>query len=159
MQSGCRDLCQGFWDALLFLHHFLLRMTRLGFTMNIMKTPCVPSLHAIHLGFICSLPDLFFRETRKGVNKLSVARTSLRLAVNTNSNAIPCKLLAKFIGRLWSRKLIMHRAVPVMTRGLINALAVKLRLSLKSWSTSAKRRMRLMATILKREWKRIVCVG
>ena len=153
LKSGCRDLCVGFWDALIFQYHFLVRMTRLGFTMNIMKTTCVPSLHAVHLGFICSSPDLFFRETCKGANKLAAARSALREAVRADAKSVPCRVLAKFVGLLWSRKLLMHRAVPVMTRGMVNALAVQLRLALQPWFTSAKRRMRFMATILKRQWK------
>ena len=131
--------------------HFLLRMTRLRFTMNIIKSQMVPSLHAVHLGFICSSPDLRFRETIKGAAKLVSARTAVRRHLDISWN-IPLKVLAKFVGRLWARKLLMHRAVAIMTRGMVDALATQLRISLGDWLSSAKRRQRVMARILKHSW-------
>ena len=146
-----RDLLRGFVDALTFHANFIVRLLRLGFTFNVVKTRFVPHLHRVHLGLLCSSPDLKFRETRRGAVKLTVARDSLRSAVSRSSR-VSAKLIAKFLGSLWSRRLLMHRAVPIMTRGMVEVLARRLRLDLQPWAASKERCVRRFVSIIKHSW-------
>ena len=151
LANGQRDLHRGFHDALLFQCHFLVRMVRLGFYINIDKTPSVPLLHSEHLGLLCSSPDLTFRETVRGAAKLRAKVIAVRTAVSS-SKRVPLKLVASLLGSIYSRKLLMHRAVPIMTRAMFNMLAVKLRLHLKPFYTS-KQLTSHIALVLKHAWK------
>ena len=151
LPSGLRDLHSGFRDALIFWQHFLVRMVRLGFFINIEKTPSVPLLHGEHLGLLCSTTDLMFRETQRGAIKLHNRVRAVRDAVRRSSR-VPLKLVAALLGSLYSRKLLMHRAVPIMTRAMFDMLAVQLRLDLRPWFRSSKRLMSHMAQILKHAW-------
>ena len=151
LADGSRDLYRGFVDALILLKHFVIRMIRLRFTFNVPKSRFLPAQHRVHLGSLCSSPDLRFRNTIDAAAKLRQARDEVRAQVD-KSQRVLAKVLAKFLGRLWSKKLLMPRAVAIMTRAMFNTLARKLRLDLSTWVISAKRLLSDMKKILKHSW-------
>ena len=155
LASGERDLVTGFTDALSFQKTFLWRMLRLHISLNVRKAQWIPLLHALHLGFICSSPTLEFREAPKGAKKLHSRVSELRAAVK-KSHQVPALLVVRLMGSLWSRKLIMHRAVAVECRALIDLLAVHIRLQLGPWRNTKKGSLRLMTILLKKAWKGFV---
>ena len=87
----------------------------------------------------------------RGAKKLHDVVKAVRAAV-TASVQVSNKLLARLLGSIYSRKLLMHRAVPIMTRAMFDMLAVQIRLDLKPWFDTADRLTSHMAAILKHTW-------
>ena len=150
--DGSRDLYQGFKNAMHFWWRFLVTMLILHLNLNVRKMQWVPQLHTVHLGLLCSSPDLRFRETVKGAEKLRARVRDLRAAVAADARP-PARLVARLVGSLWSRKLLMRRAVAIECRALTDMLAVHIGVELKPWREQQGGTMRLMKILLKRAWK------
>ena len=99
----------------------------LGLSLKIPKCSFFPR-HAIKaLGTIVDLKDFKFSVTQSRAAKICAARQKLRQAVCNNPEAVPAKLVASFIGLIWSIATCCHRAASVMVRAITATLADGLR--------------------------------
>ena len=99
----------------------------LGLSLKIPKCSFFPR-HAIKaLGTVVDLAAFKFSVTRSRANKIRAARKKLRQAVSANPEAVPAKLVASFIGLIWSVATCCHRAASVMVRAITATLTDGLR--------------------------------
>ena len=99
----------------------------LGLSLKIPKCSFFPR-HAIRaLGTVVDLAAFKFSVTRSRAEKIRAARKKLRKAVNDNPEAVPAKLVASFIGLIWSIATCCHRAASVMVRAITATLTAGLR--------------------------------
>ena len=99
----------------------------LGLSLKIPKCSFFPR-HAIKaLGTIVDLEDFKFSVTQSRDDKICAARKKLRQAVIDDPTAVPAKLVASFIGLIWSIATCCHRAASVMVRSITATLADGLR--------------------------------
>ena len=84
--------------------------------------------HAIKaLGTIVDLSSFRFSVTKSRATKIRLAIQKLRRAVAADSSAVPAKLVASFIGLIWSIASCCHRAASVMVRAITATLSDGLR--------------------------------
>ena len=124
----------------------------LGFSVNLnSKSQIVPSTFYCHIGILLSSILMRFSLPERRVKKIETAlRDLFQIAVVGGS--VCAKKVAKVIGLLWSASIVCHRAVAIMTRGLIRTLAVMLRIAMPRGVDDPKK----LAYILKRIWGGVV---
>ena len=117
----------------------------LGLSLKIEKCSFFPR-HAIKaLGTIVDLRSFKFSVSSSRCKKIRSTMLKLRNAVVTNPNAVPAKLVASFIGLIWSISTCCHRAASVMVRAITATLSdgLKTRMSFEHFS---------LAVIVNRFW-------
>ena len=94
----------------------------LGLALRIPKCSFFPR-HAIKaLGTIVDLSSFKFRVAKARNLKIQAAIQKLFAAVETDHNAVPAKLIASFVGLIWSVATCCHRAASVMVRSITHTL-------------------------------------
>ena len=99
----------------------------LGLSLKIPKCSFFPR-HAIKaLGTIVDLSSFTFSVTGSRALKIRSTIAKLREAVKANRKKVPAKLVASFIGLIWSIAPCCHRAASVMVRSITALLTRGLR--------------------------------
>ena len=102
----------------------------LGLLFRIHKCSFCPSKSIKTLGTIVNLETFTFSVSRSRASKINNAICALKSAVRTNWRAVPAKLVASFIGLIWSIAPCCHRAASVMLRSVTDVLATTMRAKL-----------------------------
>ena len=111
----------------------------LGLSLKIKKCSFFPRRAMIILGTIVDLSTFMFRVSTRRANKIKASITDIENAVCSNHSAVPAKLIASFVGLIWSISSSCQRAAGVMTRNIISLLSAEMRMKLSSSSRSLKR--------------------
>ena len=99
----------------------------LGLSLKIEKCSFFPR-HAIKaLGTIVNLSTFEFSVSASRVTKIRSTMHKLSSAASSNPKAVPAKLVASFIGLIWSIATCCHRAASVMVRSITDTLSQGLR--------------------------------
>ena len=105
----------------------------LGLSLQIRKKCSFFPRHAmVVLGTIVDLKTYTFRVSTRRAQKIGQAINNLESAVHLRPSAVPAKLVATFIGLIWSIASCCQRAASVMTRNIISVLSVSMRQRLQS---------------------------
>ena len=120
----------------------------LGFSVNLNeKTTIVPTTYYNHIGIVISSTRMRFSLPSARATKMEVTARLLD-SVTVVGKPVSEKLVAKFIGQLWSCDIVCFRAVAIMARAMIRTLAVMIRTS-EAMNESDPHRLRY---ILRRVW-------
>lgn len=122
-----------FRAALRFSINIVYESASLGLALSIEKCSFFPRHSMKVLGTIVDLTSFSFRVSGSRVVKINNAIRSVQLAVEYDPRAIPARLIASFIGLIWSVSVCCHRAASVMLRSVTAVLAEQIRESLQ-WS-------------------------
>ena len=93
----------------------------LGLFFKIPKCSFFPKHIIKTLGTIVNLTDFTFSVSAARAAKIGKTITDVRCVVSTNWKAVPSKLIASFIGLIWSIAPCCIRATSVISQGGINA--------------------------------------
>ena len=99
----------------------------LGLSLKIPKCSFFPRHSIKALGTIVDLSSFRFSVTRSRAQKIRAAIASLQQATRKNHNKIPAKLVASFIGLIWSIAPCCHHAASLMVRSITATLTNGLR--------------------------------
>ena len=103
----------------------------LDLSLQIQKCSFFPR-HAIKtLGTIVDLSTFTFQVSKSRVGKIRASIQKLEKAITFNTNSVPARLVALFVGLIWSIATCCHRAASVMLRSVVAVLAAKMRSMLK----------------------------
>ena len=94
----------------------------LGLSLKIPKCSFFPRHSIKALGTIVDLSSFRFSVTRSRAQKIRGAIARLQQATHNNHNKVPAKLVASFIGLIWSIAPCCHRAASVMVRSITATL-------------------------------------
>ena len=120
----------------------------LGFSVNLnCKSTIVPTTYYNHIGIVISSSRMRFSLPPARASKLEATAKLLR-SVAVVGKPVSAKLVARFVGQLWSCDIVCFRAVAIMARGMIRTLAVMIRTS-EAMNESNPHRLRY---ILRRIW-------
>ena len=120
----------------------------LGFSVNLNeKTTIVPTTYYNHIGIVISSTRMRFSLPSARATKMEATARSLQ-SVAVVGKPVSAKLVAKFVGQLWSCDIVCFRAVAIMARGMIRTLAVMIRTS-EAMNENNPHRLRY---ILRRVW-------
>lgn len=97
----------------------------LGLSLQIPKCSFFPRHTIKTLGTIADLTTFTFQESRSRENKVKSTICELKQAISTNPRKIPARLVASFIGLIWSISTCCHRAASVMLRSIVALLVAK----------------------------------
>ena len=117
----------------------------LGLFFKIPKCSFFPKHSIKTLGNIVNLVDFTFSVSAARAYKIRTAIRDMRCAVSANWNAIPARLVASFIGLIWSIAPCCNRAASVMLRSVTAVLTSGMRESLRGSALSLR-------IILRRFW-------
>ena len=120
----------------------------LGFSVNLNhKTTIIPTTYYCHIGICMSSTKMRFSlpERRACKMRLWAERLQAEAAVGKKVDA---KLVAKFIGLLWSASIVCFRAVAIMARAMIRTITVMLGES----EAMGEPDMQKLKRILRRVW-------
>ena len=105
----------------------LAELIVLGYSVNLNhKSSIVPSRFYCHIGICLNSKNLRFSLPPKRVNKIRRCALSLQAAAKVGV-PIDAKLVARFVGQLWSIHIVCYRAVAIMARGMIHTIATMIR--------------------------------
>ena len=104
----------------------------LGLSLEIPKCSLFPRHAMKSLGSIADLTTFQFRLSRSRIKKIHAAANELMCEAQRNPNSVPAKVVARFIGLIWSSANCCHRAASVMLRGILSVLTHEMRAQL--WS-------------------------
>ena len=137
-----------FEGALELSLRLLTEQVCLGFSVNLNnKTTIVPTYFYCHIGVCISSSRMRFSLPSSRVEKMRACL--LRLQASTKvGKPVSAKLVARFIGQLWSASIVCYRAVAIMARGMVRTLANMIRSSEAMDETNPNR----LRYILKRIW-------
>ena len=111
----------------------------LGLSLQIRRKCSFFPRHAmVVLGTVVDLKAFTFRVSSRRALKITQAIVDLESAVQSNPLAVPAKLVASFIGLIWSIASCCQRAASVMTRNIISVLSISMRHRLETSSLSLK---------------------
>jgi len=137
-----------FKGALELSLRLLAEQVILGFSVNLNeKSPIVPTRFYCHIGVCISSTKMRFTLPGRRVVKMRATAEQLHTRAHVGK-PVSAKLVARFIGQLWSANIVCFRAVAIMARGLIRTLATMLRSS-PAMGESDPSRLRY---ILRRVW-------
>ena len=120
----------------------------LGFSVNLnYKSDIVPSTYYNHIGIVVDSARMRFSLPASRVEKMALTAKALT-AVAKVGEQVAAKLVARFVGQLWSASIVCHRAVAVMARGIIRTLAIMINTSEAMDETNPNR----LRYILRRIW-------
>ena len=117
----------------------------LGLSLQIQKCSFFPRHSIKTLGTIVDLSTFTFQVSTSRVRKIRASIQKLEKAIALNANAVPARLVASFVGLIWSIATCCHRAASVMLRSVVAVLAAKMKSMLK-WLTAP------ISIILSRFW-------
>ena len=104
----------------------------LGLSLRIEKCSFFPRKAIKALGTIIDLRSFTFRVAPSRAEKIQTSMNNLKAAIAKNHDKVPTKLIASFIGLVWSIATCCHRAASVMVRAISDTLAQGLRYDMKS---------------------------
>lgn len=120
----------------------------LGFSVNLNeKSTIVPTTYYCHLGICISSTKMRFTLPKNRSAKMRACALRLQKAA-TVGKGVDAKLVAKFVGMLWSAHIVCFRAVAIMARGMIQTIATMIRASDAAGETDLHK----LKYILKRVW-------
>ena len=120
----------------------------LGFSVNLnYKSDIVPSTYYNHIGIVIDSARMRFSLPASRVEKMALTAKALTVATKVGER-VSAKLVARFVGQLWSASIVCHRAVAIMARGIIRTLATMINTSEAMDETNPNR----LRYILKRIW-------
>ena len=121
------------FDATIMLSiRMVYEVATLGLSLEIPKCSLFP-LHAMKsLGSIIHLTTFEFRVSKSRVEKIRTSADELMHSVQCSLGNVPAKLVAKFVGLVWSSANCCHRTASVMLRGIMSVLTREMRSQL--WS-------------------------
>ena len=99
----------------------------LGLSLRIDKCSFFPRRAMKALGTIVDLRSFEFRVASSRAQKIRLAIARLQTAVNERPSAVPAKMVASFIGLIWSIAACCHRAVSIMVRSITAVLTSSLK--------------------------------
>lgn len=118
-----------FVAALELALRLLAELVVLGYSVNLnFKSTIVPSRFYCHIGTLLNSKNLRFSLPEKRVAKLIQSAQAL-LAEAKIGEPVGAKLVARFVGRLWSIYIVCYRAVAIMARGMVHTIATMIRKS------------------------------
>ena len=85
----------------------------LGLSLEIPKYSLFPRHAMKSLGSIVDLTTFQFRLSKSRIEKIQTAANELMRAAKDNPDSVPAKLVARFIGLIWSSANCCHRAASV----------------------------------------------
>ena len=139
------SVIETFRGALRMAIRIVYESASLGLSLQIQKCSFFPR-HAIKtLGTIVDLTSFTFQVSRSRVGKIRTSILKLEKAIAINANSVPARLVASFVGLIWSIATCCHRAASVMLRSVIAVLAAKMK-SMLAWLTAP------ISIILSRFW-------
>lgn len=115
----------GFGNALELSLRILATFLWLGTDINFKKSQIIPRRDSIFLGIGHDTRLMRFFLSMKRCQKMRERVRALRNLVKIGERVL-AKEVARLIGALWSVMVVAHRAVAMMTRGLIRVIAVML---------------------------------
>ena len=127
-----------FEDSMKMALRMIYEAASLGLLFRIDKCAFCPSRSIKTLGTIVNLDSFTFSVSKSRASKLTKALTNLKRAVKKNWNAVPAKVIASFIGLVWSIAPCCNRAASVMLRAVTEVLSVAMRRQLSNCSMSLK---------------------
>ena len=98
----------------------------LGFSVNLNhKTTIIPTTYYCHIGICVSSTKMRFSLPERRACKMRLWAERLHAAAVVGKK-VSAKLVAKFIGLLWSASIVCFRAVAIMARAMIRTITVML---------------------------------
>ena len=126
----------------------LAELIVLGYSVNFNdKSSIVPSCFYCHIGIFLNSRLLRFSLPEKRVVKIRKCLLALRDAVRVGK-PVDAKMVARFVGQLWSIHIVCYRAVAVMARGMIHTIATMIRKS----GVPEEKDLHKLKYLLKRVW-------
>ena len=107
----------------------LAELIVLGFSVNLNeKSTIVPTYFYCHIGICINSCRMRFSLPARRAAKMKLCACELQAAAKIGSK-VNAKLVARFIGQLWSAHIVCYRAVAIMARAMIHTIAVLIRRS------------------------------
>ena len=130
---------QKLFDAAMWMSiRMVYEAAALGLSLKVKKCSFFPRTAMVVLGTIVDLKSFTFQVATRRAKKIAVAVQDLTLAVRTNPSRVPAKLIASFVGLIWSIATCCQRAASVMTRQIVAVLSKSMRRKLSSPRMSLK---------------------
>ena len=139
----------GLFEAALELGlRLLAELIVLGYSVNLnSKSSLVPSRFYCHIGILLNSRKLRFKLPLKRAKKMRNSALALQAEAKVGS-PVKAKLVASFVGRLWSAYIVCFRAVAIMARGMIQTIALMIRKA----GVSKESDLQNLKYLLKRVW-------
>ena len=113
-----------FKGALVLAIRLLTEFVLLGFSVNLnYKTIVIPTRFYCHIGVCISSTKMRFSLPERRAIKMRACAKLLRKYAKVGGR-VSAKLVAKFVGLLWSASVVCYRAVAIMARAMVRTLAV-----------------------------------
>ena len=119
---------KSFDEAMRLTIYLVFEAASLGLSLKIPKCSLFPRHAMKALGTIVDLKSYTFSVTSSRAQKIEAAINDLRCAVSRNRRKVPAKLIASFIGLIWSVSTCCYRAASIMVRSLTHLLTKGLKL-------------------------------
>ena len=130
----------------------LAELIVLGYSVNLnAKSSLVPSCFYCHIGILLNSIRVRFKLPQKRATKMRSSALALQAVAKVGS-PVNAKLVASFVGRLWSAYIVCFRAVAIMARGMIETIAVMINKA----GVSRESDLHNLKYLLKRVWGGVV---
>ena len=123
-----------FKAAIYLTLNILAGMRLLGWVVNINKTCLLPRQEQVHLSIVTNLADYTFALSPKRQSKILRKLLLMRKDIRKRSGKIACKVLASFVGTIWSTAIVVNDIVSLWCRNMIRQLAAQMRLRVEDFS-------------------------
>ena len=121
---------RSFDAAMMMSIRMVFEAASLGLSLKISKCSFFPRHSMKALGTIVNLRSFRFSVSKLRVVKIAKSMLALKAAVARNERAVPAKLVASFIGLIWSIAACCHRAASVMVRAITDVLTQGMKLKM-----------------------------
>ena len=142
-------MAMGIFRAALELSlRLLAEMIVLGYSVNLNhKSSIVPSCFYCHIGIFLNSRNLRFSLPATRVSKIRQCALALQGVAKVGA-PVDAKMVARFVGQLWSIHIVCYRAVAIMARGMIYTIATMIRKS----GVPEEKDLHRLKYLLKRVW-------
>ena len=127
---------KAFAAAMMLSIRMVFEAVSLSLSLKVPKCSFFPRKAMVALGTIVDLASYTFKVSSCRARKLEQAVSDLEREVVRRPTAVPAKLVATFVGLIWSIANCCQRAASVMTRDIISLLSVSMRQLISTSSRS-----------------------
>ena len=133
-----------FKAAIFLTLNILAGMRLLGWVANINKTCLLPRQEQVHLSIVTDLSDYTFALSHKRQSKILRKLLLIRRDLRKRNGKVACKVLASFVGTVWSTSIVVNDIVSLWCRNMIRQLATQMRVRVEDF---------LLHMLLRRFWQ------
>ena len=125
---------QWFKAAIYHTLNILAGMRLLGWLVNIDKTRLLPRRQQVHLSIVTDLENYTFALSPKRTARILRKILIIRADIAKHNGKVACRVLASFVGSIWSASIVVNDIVSLWCRNMIRELARQMKIRVADFS-------------------------